>query len=187
MATSSDFLTLDQRDREAVAAVLAGNPDAFVPVVNRYTDQLFRLAYATLRDTHDAEEAVQDIFLKTYRRLDSFDPARRFHPWIYAIAVNHLRSLWRKARRSLDRDALSLAEELIPSDNPGTNSQPEAELLASATRDLLRRALGRLSPVQREAFTLRHLRGLSTGEAANILGIPENTLKTHLRRARMSL
>jgi len=187
MTDSSQATTLDQLDGAAIREIRSGNPQAFTGIVSRYTDQIFGLARRSLGDQHDAEEAVQDVFLKAYRSLDSFDLDRRFFPWLYSIALNHLRSLRRRADRRHDTDAVLLAEELVTADSPNSPSQPEVRLLADSARALVQHAFETLSADQRQAFTLRHIRGLSTLDAALIMDVPENTLKTNLRRARAQL
>ena len=187
MTESSQRLTLDQLDRADIGETRSGNPQGFAGIVNRYTDQIFGLALRSLGDHHDAEEAVQEIFLKAYRSLDSYDSERRLYPWLYSIALNHLRSLRRRADRRHDTDTVLLAEELLSTESPNSPSRPETRLLADSARGLVQRALGELSADQRQTFILRHVRGLSTTDAATIMGVPESTLKTNLRRARRNL
>ena len=187
MIESSQRLTLDQLDRADISQIRSGNPQRFAGIVDRYTDQIFRLALRSLGDQHDAEEAVQDVFLKAYQSLDSFDFARRLYPWLYSIALNHLRSLRRRADRKHDTNAVFLAEELVSTESLNGPSHPEALVIANSARALVQHALEELSANQREAFILRHVRSLSTADAATLMGIPENTLKTNLRRARRQL
>lgn len=187
MIESSQRLTLDQLDRADISQIRSGNPQGFAGIVDRYTDQIFGLALRSLGDQHDAEEAVQDVFLKAYQSLDSFDSNRRLYPWLYSIALNHLRSLRRRADRRHDTDAVFFAEELMSAESVNSPSRPEALLLATSARALVQHALEELSADQREAFILRHVRGLNTTDAASLMGIPENTLKTNLRRARRQL
>ncbi len=187
MIESSQRLTLDQLDRADITQIRSGNSQKYAGIVDRYTDQIFGLALRSLGDQHDAEEAVQDVFLKAYQSLDSFDLDRRLYPWLYSIALNHLRSLRRRADRRHDTDAVFLAEELVSTEPLNSPSHPEALLLANSARALVQHALEELNVDQREAFILRHVRGLKTADAATLMGIPENTLKTNLRRARRQL
>jgi RNA polymerase sigma-70 factor (ECF subfamily) len=187
MTEPSHHLNTDHLDREDIDEVRSGNPQAFAGIVDRYTDQIFILALRSLGDQHNAEEAVQDVFLKAYRSLDSFDSDRRLHPWLYSIALNHLRSLQRRTARRHETNTIPLAEELVPVDPSIGASHPETQLLANSTRALVDYALLELSPIQRQAFILRHVRGLSTSDAATVMRIPENTLKTNVRRARKQL
>jgi RNA polymerase sigma-70 factor, ECF subfamily len=187
MTESSQHLTTHHLDREDIRQVRSGNPQAFAGIVNRYTDQIYNLAVRSLGDRDSAEEAVQDVFLKAYRSIESFDHNRPLFPWLYSIAINHLRSLQRRATRRHDANTVPLVEELVPAESPTVASLPETELLARSARAVVEHALSELKPMQRQAFVLRHLRDLSTADAARLMNINENTLKTHLSRARKRL
>jgi RNA polymerase sigma-70 factor (ECF subfamily) len=135
----------------------------------------------------DAEEAVQEIFLKAYQHLGRFQIHRRFYPWLYTIAVNHLRSLLRKQRRrrrtaAVDRDVATVADPSCT----GSSDPQEAATLAEGER-LAAAALMELRREYREVFVLRQIQGLSVQEVAEVLGVPQGTVKTHLHRARRQL
>lgn len=174
----------DARDLWAVQATLNGDSRAFDEIVRRYTPLLYSLAYRLLGRGEEAEDAVQDILEKVFRALPRFRISQRFFPWLYTIGVNHLRSVQRRHRRR-SRLKLVRAEpqrvlESIPSnhENPATRSElEEGERLAQEALEALR-------PEQREVFVLRQIQGLSVQEVAEVLRIPEGTVKTHLHRAR---
>lgn len=187
MAHTLNQLSEDTLDCEAVDQTRNGDSDAFGELVNRYTARIFALCLRYTDDRLDSEEAVQDIFLKAYRGLASFDISRRFFPWLYAIALNHLRSLGRRNATRHHLRSIPLSEELLGSGRPGEDSEPEAALLSGETSELLDRALHRLRADHRRVFLLRQIEGLSTTNTAELLGIAENTVKTHLRRARLAL
>jgi RNA polymerase sigma-70 factor (ECF subfamily) len=170
-----------------VQATLNGDARAFDEIVKRYTPLLYSLAYRLLGRGEEAEDAVQDILEKVFRALPRFRISQRFFPWLYTIGVNHLRSVQRRHRRR-SRWKLVNAEpqrvlESLPSDrqNPAEHSElEEGERLAHEALQVLR-------PEQREVFVLRQIQGLSVQEVAEVLGIPEGTVKTHLHRARKAM
>jgi RNA polymerase sigma-70 factor (ECF subfamily) len=177
----------DAEDLLAVQRALSGEPRAFETVVRRYSRSLYSLALRMLEDPHDAEEAVQEIFFLAFRKLGGFQIHRRFHPWLYTIALNHLRSALRKRRRgrnprTVDRDVATVADSSrsSSSDPEGAVTMAEGERLAAA-------ALKRLKREYREVFVLREVQGLSVREVSEILGMPEGTVKTNLHRARRQL
>lgn len=177
-------LAMNDLDAEAVCAARDGDPSAFEAIVERYSGPLYTLALRTLGDREDAEDAVQEIFLKAYASLHRFDCSRRLYPWLYTIGLNYLRSLRRRISGPRRAEPLPVSEELLPAaDGPS----PEETALRNETRNLVTRALDTLTGPQRRVFTLRHLQGLSTSETARLLSMPENTVKTHLRRARERL
>jgi RNA polymerase sigma-70 factor (ECF subfamily) len=177
----------DSRDLLAVQETLRGDRKAFDEVVLRYTPLLYSLAFRLLRTREEAEEAVQEIFLRVYRALPQFRLGRRFHPWLYTIALNHLRTQRRKLlrSRSLKTRPLDEAQDVAASARPeadpaGAVERAEAERLAQA-------ALERLPPRYREVFVLRQIEGLPVRDVAEILDLPEGTVKTFLHRGRALL
>jgi RNA polymerase sigma-70 factor (ECF subfamily) len=177
----------DARDLLAVQEALRGNRKAFDEVVLRYTPLLYSLAYRLLGAREEAEEAVQEIFLRVYRALPQFRLGRRFHPWLYTIALNYLRTQRRRIlrRRGLRirplEDALDVPAAAQPEADPaGALERAEAERLAQS-------ALQRLPPRYREVFVLRQIEGLAVRDVAEILDLPEGTVKTFLHRGRALL
>jgi RNA polymerase sigma factor (sigma-70 family) len=183
-------------DLEAVSRTLGGDIQAFSIIVQRYTPMLYGLA-RRMSDSRDpvleaqeAEEAVQEIFLRTYRALGSFNMKNRFYTWLYTIALNYLRSVRRKRRLTSIFASLPYNDELQAPDEvlsgpvyPGpeeTSVNREGERLAGE-------ALKKLKARQREVFVLRMLENRSVDETAKILGIPEGTVKIRLHRAKKEL
>ncbi|HDQ14846.1 MAG TPA: RNA polymerase sigma factor, partial [Sediminispirochaeta sp.] len=164
-----------------------GDSAAFRRIVRRYTPLIYSLCRRMLGSTEEAEDAVQDIFFKVYRSLDTFDPSRRFYSWLYTIAVNHLRSLQRKRSTS--------PSKILPFDHTVDDSVrmdrhtqgPDENTISKEGERLAQRALDRLEVDYREVFTLRVVEGLSVRDSAEILGIPENTVKVKLHRAKKQM
>ena len=174
-------------DEQDIEFVQQGQVEAFQRIVRRYTPVLYSLCYRMLGDQEAAEDAVQEVFVKAYRSISSFDSSRRFYSWIYTIAVNHLRSLNRKYSRKPNPDIPyeeSLNESIRRDDK---NRAPDTSAIQREGERLAQRALNRLDQKLKEVFVLRMVEGLSVKDTSRTLDIPENTVKTYLRRAREQL
>jgi RNA polymerase sigma-70 factor (ECF subfamily) len=169
----------------AVQEVLHGNTRAFSVIVERYSPGLFSLARRHGNTVEEAEEAVQDIFLKVYRALGRFQMSRRLGPWLYRIALNHLRSLYR--RRNGRLRLVQMDETAISQLKDHSRNDPAEQMERREDEALIRDALSNLRTIQREVFILRVLEGMSVREVAETLGIPEGTVKTHTHRAKRHL
>ena len=172
-------------DLLAVQETLRGNRNAFGEIVERYTPLLYSLAFRMLGRGEEAEEAVQEIFLRAFRALSRFRLDRRFHPWLYTIALNYLRSSERRQRRRRGLRLVRLGEELEAVVDRG--ELPEAALERDDGERLAQEALAGLPALYREVFLLREVEGLSVRDAAEALGVPEGTVKVRLHRARKEL
>ena len=181
--------TDDERDLCIIEELRAGNRDAFADIVRRYSPVLYSLAYRMLgADQETAEEAVQEVFLRAYRSLARSDPRKRFFTWLYTVALNHFRSLLRARRSKRDRRILPFDDASALGAAAGaTPSLPDELAIAREGERLAQRALDSLSPRLREVFLLRQVEGLSTSEVAQLMQVPENTVKTWLFRARGQL
>jgi len=175
---------MESLDAAAVALVRAGDRDAFRPIVDRYSQMLFRLAYRITGNETDAEEVVQETFLRGYRKLDSFDGRSSLATWLFRIATNC--SLDLISRRKLQPQLISdtddsetAPEEQVSSEQPS----PERLLYSSEMRANIRRALESLSNDERAAFVLRHVEGCSTEEIAAALNVRSGTARQSLFRA----
>jgi len=160
-------------------------------VLSRYLPLFYRKAYRQLRNEADAEDAVQDALLAAYKHLDQFKGQAQMSTWLTAIVTNCARMQLRKRPRqvhlSLDErfgeeQEFSLSD-LLAADEPS----PEDETRASELHRNLLRFVAQLSPPLRKAFQLRELDGLSTSEAAHVLGVADGTVKAQLARARAKL
>ncbi|MBN2352539.1 MAG: RNA polymerase sigma factor [Spirochaetales bacterium] len=171
----------------AVQETLNGDTSAFRIVVDRYTPLLFSLSLRMLGGREDAEEAVQEIFLKVFASLRSFKLEKRFLPWIYTIALNHLRTSFKKRSRRRRVETVLPHEDLAARPGDGDRVGPEHRLFLAQAEAAAGRALLRIRHEYRAVFILRALEGLSVSEIATIMGIPEGTVKTFFRRARQNL
>lgn len=165
----------EMEDHEAIMRCKGGDADAFRHLVARYQGVALGHACAILADREDARDAAQEAFVDAFRALDRFDEGRRFYPWLYTILRNRCLKLIaeRKARRPASIEELEI---LAP-----VSAVPPEDLLA------LERALGELSPEDREVITLRHFDGFSYAEIAALLAIPQGTVMSRLFNARRRL
>ncbi len=171
-------------DAERVAQALAGDRDAFRVLVERHSRSIFRLAYRMTGNEHDAEEVVQETFLKAYRRLNRFESRSNFGTWLYRIGVNCSLDLMRKRRSDVERrdsDAPegSEAQRELVSPDP----TPDRLLLSAELGRQVAKALGALSPTERAAFLLRHFEGQSIEEIGQALGLRMSATKNSVFRA----
>lgn len=174
---------MDQMAEEAALTRRAqsGDQAAFATLVQRYSGAVFNQAYRMLNDVHEAEDAVQEVFLRAFRRIDSFDPERRFVTWLLSIGSNYCIDRLRRRRGTrLDLDDVAV---WLPSGDPG----PERHALLDERRAAVQRALQRLSETYRSVTVLRYWHDLSYLEIAEALGLSEATVKTRLHRARKQL
>ena len=178
------MLRMDQNDQAAIQAVLAGDKEAYGALVVRYSGRLFRVAFRITGNEADAEDVVQDAWLRGYRKLESFESRSDFGTWIYRIAV----------RCALDRiggskvDERSRIAETTDWEQDGVQiadqeAGPERLLLSGEIRAMQEMAMHGLSPIERTAFVLRHLEDRTTEEIATAMGIPPNAAKQSVFRA----
>lgn len=165
-------------DAELVRRIRAGDIGAYAALVARYRDRLGRYALHMIGDREDAEEALQDAFVRAFRSLARCDP-ERFGAWLYGILVNRCRTTGARAarRRRLfvrDEDAMN-----------GAAHPDQADRVEWA--DVVGRALARLAPEYREAFLLKHVEDLEYEEIAELTGAGVSALKMRVKRAREQL
>ncbi|MGE5236711.1 MAG: RNA polymerase sigma factor [Acidobacteriota bacterium] len=160
-----------------VRACLAGDAGAYGVLVRKYSGPLFNAAYRITRNRDDASEATQAALVKAYEKLPTFDFAHRFFSWIYRIALNEaLDVVGRRPRQADLEDAGAVA-----------TGDPENAYVESERSRLVQRALMELPPESRALLVLRHFQGLGYAELAEILGVPEKTIKSRLFTARQRL
>ena len=181
---------MDDSDAAAVARACAGEAEAFRVLVDRYSRKVFRLAYRMLRNEHDAEDVVQETFLRAYRRLRQFQSRSSFGTWIFRIAVNSALDLTRKLGR------YEQAAQQLPGDGDGTDTlsqQPAPEptpdrlLLSGELKHKVESVLAGLSPQVRTAFVLRHYEGMSIEQIGSVLGLRASATKNSIYRALQKL
>ncbi|GGG92213.1 sigma-70 family RNA polymerase sigma factor [Silvibacterium dinghuense] len=173
-----------------ITAVLAGERDKFHLLILPYEAQLYRTAFALVKNTQEAEDVVQDAVLKAYRRLASFRGDAKFSTWLIAITLNEARSRLRRENR-VPTDSLDERREdqgdFTPAALTDWREVPQAALERQEIRSLIECALAELPESYREIIILRDVEELSVNETAELLGISVALVKVRLHRARMML
>jgi len=174
---------MDQQVEEIgwVDQALRGDRAAFGQLMHRYAGAVYNLAYRMLGNAEDAEDASQEIFLRAYTRLESFDHQRRFSTWLLSIGSNYCIDRLRRRRFSwltLDDAAFAL---------PSSERGPERTALDHERQAIVQGALQKLPEHYRMVTVLRYWSDLSDEEIAKVTGLPESTIKTRLHRARHML
>lgn len=164
-------------DASLVSRARDGDVGAFEVLVTRYQDIAFRVAWLVVRDRGEAEEAVQDAFVKAYHALPRFRPGAPFRPWILRIVTNEARNRGRSARR---REGL--AARVAASDPRRSEPSSESAALARAEAQTVLAAVDRLPERDRLVIAYRFLLELTEAETAEALGVPPGTVKSRLSR-----
>jgi len=173
-------------DTETVAQARAGDADAFRRLVERHSRNVFRLAYRMTRNEHDAEDVVQEAFLKAYRSLDRFEERAHFGSWIYRIAANcAYDSLRARERRQESADSVPIDDA---SNGPALevpSGAPAADRLVfgGEVRRRVELAMLRMSALEKSAFALRHFEGMSIEEIGRALDLDASAAKQSVFRA----
>ena len=164
---------------------LAGDQDAWADIVRQYRRRIYSVAYKFTGNHEEAEDLTQDIFIKVFRALHTFDRRANFQTWLISVSrnmcIDHYRSV-RKERETINRDID--ADDLMPvADGLAADALLEQQRQAA----LLRRALAALPEPLKTAVTLRDLQDLSYQEIARRLQVPEGTVKSRINRGRAEL
>jgi RNA polymerase sigma-70 factor (ECF subfamily) len=162
-------------DAELVGRTRAGEPDAFGTLVSRYYDACWRFAYHMLGERADAEDVVQEAFLRAYLAIGRYDERDQFRGWLFRILTNQCRnaltSRGRRTRRFVQDD---VALDTAPAPPPALGSTVQDAALV--------RALAQLDPLQREALLLKYAEGLEYTEMSAMTGAGESALKMRVKR-----
>jgi RNA polymerase sigma-70 factor (ECF subfamily) len=189
-------LSTDRRaDEEAVDRVLAGDRDAFAVLVERHGSRIHAAILRMIGDREAANDLAQETFLKAFSALASFRRGAAFSTWLYAIALNQVRTEYRRRKSVKGQAMLSLdAGGGGGDDSPGRPMEPAGAgpgpSDAAGRKEaaaLLHRALARLDEEYREAVVLRDLEGLSYEEIAEAVGAPPGTVRSRIHRGRAAL
>jgi RNA polymerase sigma-70 factor (ECF subfamily) len=176
-------------EAQLVSAAKAGGVAAFEELVNRYERKIFRLGLNITQNREDAEDVMQDAFLKSFQNLDQFQGNSRFYTWLVRIAVNEALMKLRKRRPN----QVSLDEPLRENDDSvfreieDWGPSPEQRYAQTELNEILTQVIGELDPIFRIVFLLRDVEGISTEETAQIVGISVAAVKSRLLRARLRL
>lgn len=181
----------DDIDREVLERVAAGDVEAFRELVERHQDRLIAVCRRLLGDREAARDAVQEVFLKTFRKAGDFEPRAQVSTWLYRIAVNHCLNVLRRRRivRFLPWGGGEDHgdEEAAGFDPPDLRADPEVTVEARRRWQSVRRAVATLPPGQRAVLVLVRFEGLAYKEAADVLGITVGAVESRLVRALRNL
>jgi RNA polymerase sigma-70 factor (ECF subfamily) len=169
-------------DVELVARAQGGDRAAFEELVRRHADGLYAVVLRLVPSRQEAEEVTQEAFLRAWRGIAGFKGDARFFTWLYRIGVNEAR---RRGQRRPPVRVASLDEEAVDPPHPGPT--PDRQAQHSDLRAALERAVRSLDPNYRAPLILRDVEGLSTAEAAAIMGLGEAAFKSRLHRARLAV
>jgi RNA polymerase sigma-70 factor (ECF subfamily) len=177
-------------DRHWIQRTLAGDPDAYAHLINKYKSQLFDLTCRILKDRCQGEDILQDAFLQAYRHLSSFRYESKFSTWIYTIVLNRVRNHLRRnkivrwssldsPRQGEDNDYASEIE----------HKEPSIELTLERKMDLeaIQRAAASIPVLHQTIFIMHYFQNLTLQEIADRLGRPAGTVKVYLHRSRQML
>ena len=188
MTTSSNPTLVDET--ELVSRAQAGEDEAFADLVSRYQSKIYRLAKNITQNNEDAEDVLQEAFLKAYSHLAGFQRNSRFYTWIVRIAVNE--ALMKLRKRRSDRtvpldEPVDTGEEAVAREIAVWEDNPEQRYSHEEMQQILDDAVDELKPDFRTVFVLRDIEELSTEETAETLGISIPAVKSRLLRARLAL
>ena len=173
-----------------VAQSRDGDQRAFGELVRRYEGKIFRLAQHVTQNREDAEDVLQETFLKAYEHLDQFQGNSKFYTWIVRIAVNQ--ALMKLRRRKTDKsvsldESIDTGEDTIVREIAAWGEDPEQRFSREELGEILDAAVQSLEPPYRSVFVLRDIDELSTEETADVLGLSIPAVKSRLLRARLQL
>ncbi len=173
-----------------VAQVRGGDSRAFNELVRRYEGKIFRLAQHITQNREDAEDVLQETFMKAYEHLDQFKGDSKFYTWIVRIAVNQ--ALMKLRRRKTDKsvsldEQIDTGEDNITREIAAWGEDPEQRFSRQELGGILESAIEGLEPLYRSVFVLRDIEELSTEETAEALELSVPAVKSRLLRARLQL
>lgn len=174
----------------SLEALRAGDRSEFARLVETYSALIYRLGLRMLDDPQDAEDVLQETFIKAFRHLGGFDGRSSLSTWLYRIATNEALMLLRRRKHpsiSIDEPLETDTEIEEPVQIVDWCCMPETELMSSEARAYMDKAVEQLQPALRAVFLLRDIEGLSTEETSQVLDLSEAAVKTRLSRARMRL
>lgn len=174
-------------DNEVVRRVVEGDTGAYEALMRRYNQRLYRAARAILRDDDEAEDVLQETYVRAYQHLKQFAGEAQFSTWLTRIAVNECLSRLRRRKRIADLRPQANDEAPTMDSLKSPNAGPDEQLLAAETRSVLESAIDGLPKSYRTVFVLREVEGMSTAETAASLDLSEETVKVRLHRSRLML
>jgi len=186
MSAATVFQSESEDENGFVQRAREGDLDAFEHIMRRYNSRLYRAARGILKNEADAEEAVQDAYLKAFRALPGFRHDARFSTWLTRIVINEALMRLRRAKRRacfIEADDGSVTE-LAANIGSAPHENPDEQAWRGELRVLIARQIDALPPAYRTVFVLRAVEDMPVAEVAAALGVPEATVRTRFFRAR---
>lgn len=172
---------MHETEAAAVARAKEGDQEAFRTLVERHSRSLFSLAYRLMGNEQDAEDVVQETFLRAYKQIQRYDGRASFYTWIYRIAANYALDLLR-ARKTMGRKNDEEADPVL-ANVAAPDLGADRAVYASQVQTKIESAMAELTPQERTAFVMRHFEGQSIDDIGNVLGIGESATKNSIFRA----
>ena len=174
-------------DPQLVARCLGGEESAWEELLRAHNRKIYNLCYRFTGRPSEAEDLTQEVFIKVFQTLTTYDAVQgAFSTWLNRVARNHLVDHYRRTHK--DRLTSSIEDETGGlEDKPSAEEQPIARVESRERHEMLQAALNRLSPDMREAVVLRDFQDLDYDEIAEVLGVPEGTVKSRINRGRLEL
>jgi RNA polymerase sigma factor (sigma-70 family) len=176
-----------EQDHELVKRCLSGDNAAWESLLQQHNRKVYSLCYRFTGRREEADDLTQEIFIKIFQTLKSYDQNQgTFIVWLSRVARNHLVDHYRRTKK--DRVTSSIEDSLpVLEEKPGTEEDSHKQVEARERREQLQAGLDRLSPELREAVILRDLHDLDYSEIAQVLGVPQGTVKSRINRGRLEL
>jgi RNA polymerase sigma-70 factor, ECF subfamily len=175
-------------DEEVVERVLGGEVELFELIMRRHNQRLYRATLAILRDDTEAEDVIQDAYVKAYEHLGQFEGRSQFSTWLTRIAVHEALARVHQKARVLELEAMRNFDESLPASPESFSTEdPEENAAKAEVSWILEQAILNLPESYRSVLVLRDVEEVSTAECADILDISQETVKTRLHRARRML
>ena len=175
---------MDDSDAVAVARAQAGDQDAFGLLVERHSIRLFQMAYRMTGNEQDAEDVVQEAFLRAYKQLNRFESRAGFGTWLHRIAANcSLDFLRKRKRQDQQLDPVELTAEEPMSTVSSNAPLPDDQVFHLEVQQKVEAVMEQLTPMERAAFVLRHFEGRSIEEIGGVLGTAPSATKQSIFRA----
>jgi len=177
-------------EKNLVALAQGGDTGAFNELAERYQRNIFRLAQNITQNREDAEDVLQETFMKAYTHLNDFEGNSKFYTWIVRIAVNE--ALMKLRKRKWDKtvwldEPVAVGEDTVAREIAVWDDNPEQRYSKTELSEILDKAVNSLAPAYRTVFALRDVEGLSTEETAEALELTVPAVKSRLLRARLQL
>jgi len=172
-------------DLDLIKRCLNGEDAAWEALLQVHTHKIYNLCYRFTGRPEDAEDLTQEVFIKVFRTLKTYNPRQaKFSTWINRIARNHLVDHYRRTRNTR---VTSTLDDQMPIADPSGDGHPEGRVESRERLERLQEGLSKLSPDLREAVILRDLQDFDYAEVAQIMGVPEGTVKSRINRGRLEL